>query len=95
MPPAPEPSGTPQADIYGLGMVLYVIRTGFTPIHFPEVSETLLEGSTQVDFAPLNALILKACEPDCGRRFTSMAEMRGALMDVQSLVARLPHNTEK
>jgi serine/threonine protein kinase len=28
MPPAPEPVGTPQADIYGLGMVLYVISTG-------------------------------------------------------------------
>src|SRR5207247_3379406 len=28
MPPPPEPPGTPQADIYGLGMVLYVIRTG-------------------------------------------------------------------
>src|SRR5205085_605355 len=42
MPPPPEPAGTPQADIYGLGMVLYVIRTGQEPSFFPEVSTTLL-----------------------------------------------------
>jgi hypothetical protein len=36
MPSAPESPGTVQADIYGLGMVLYVILTG------SEVSQFLI-----------------------------------------------------
>ena len=35
MPPSPEKPGTPQADIYALGMLLYVISTGSEPALFP------------------------------------------------------------
>jgi CHASE2 domain-containing sensor protein len=83
MPPAPEPPGTIQADIYGLGMVLYVIRTGRDPDHFPEVSSTLIEGSEHSDFIRLNSVILKACQPDRAQRFASAAQMGAALWEIE------------
>jgi CHASE2 domain-containing sensor protein/class 3 adenylate cyclase len=88
MPPPPEPPGTVQADIYGLGMVLYVIWTGRDPEFFPGVSTTLTTHGVAAGFVPLNNAILKACQPDLARRFASAAEMRGALLEVQQLLER-------
>jgi len=83
MPPPPEAPGTPQADIYGLGMVLYVIRTGKEPSLFPEVSTTLIAGPDADSFLPFNTVVLKACQPDRAQRYASAAELRAALMEVQ------------
>lgn len=83
MPPAPEPPGKAQADIYALGMVLYVISTGRDPAIFPELSTTLVERTGQADFIRLNAIILKACQPDCAQRYAATAEMHAALLEVQ------------
>ena len=83
MPPPPELPGTPQADIYGLGMVLYVIRTGREPALFPEVSTTLVEKEDHKDFIRFNAIILKACQPDRAQRYASAAEMHSALLAAQ------------
>lgn len=82
MPPPPEQPGTPQADIYGLGMVLYVISTGREPALFPELSTTLVEGSS-ADFIRLNAVIINACQPDCTQRYASAAELLEALRKVE------------
>ena len=83
MPPSPEPPGTPQADIYALGMVLYVISTGRDPGLFPEISTTLLDKTTGDDFIRLNALIVRACQPDCTQRYQSAAELRAALEETR------------
>lgn len=88
MPPAPEMPGTQQADIYALGMVLYVISTGRSPTLFPELSETLLGGGNPTDFFLLNSVVLKACQPDPKERYASAAEMRRALEELQSKVAK-------
>jgi hypothetical protein len=85
MPPLPEPPGTPQADIYGLGMVLYVIWTGRTPESFPALATTLALTQEKKEFQRLNAVILKACQPDCAQRFGSAREMLAAL----EVVARM------
>jgi serine/threonine protein kinase len=45
MLPPPKKPGTPQADIYALGMLLYVISTGRDPGFFPDLSTTLMERS--------------------------------------------------
>jgi serine/threonine protein kinase len=86
MPPPPEPAGTVQADIYGLGMVLYVIHTGQEPALFPEVSTTLVANPDPEAFLPLNAAILKACQPDRAQRYISARELCSALQDLQSRI---------
>jgi serine/threonine protein kinase len=83
MPPAPEPNGTIQADIYALGMTLYVAATGRKPAFFPELSSTLLERTGDADFMVLNPIIIKACHPDCAKRYKSAAEMCHDLHIVQ------------
>ena len=83
MPPPPELPGTPQADIYALGMLLYVLSTGRNPTFFPEISTTLADGTDLPDFFRLNPIILKACQPDCAQRYASAAEMHSALQEAQ------------
>jgi len=83
MPPPPERPGTPQADIYALGMVLYVLSTGRSAAYFPEIATTLVEGGDPADFFPLNTVIFKACQPDPAQRYASAAEMHRALQEAQ------------
>jgi len=83
MPPPPERPGTPQADIYALGMVLYVLSTGRNAAYFPEMATTLVEREDPADFLPLNTIILKACQPDPAQRYASAAEMHRALQEIQ------------
>jgi hypothetical protein len=84
MPPPPERPGTPQADIYALGMVLYVLSTGRAPTFFPEIATTLVQNAEPTDFLPLNAVILKACDPDVSQRYQSAAEMNQALQHLET-----------
>jgi serine/threonine protein kinase len=79
MPPHPEPPGTPQADIYALGMVLYVMATGRNATLFPELATTLVQSSEPAGFLPFNQVILKACDPDQKRRFASADALEQAL----------------
>lgn len=83
LPPAPEFPGTPQADIYALGMLLYVISTGRAAAAFPELSGTLLDSTVSTDYLALNTIILKACQPDLASRYKSAGEMREALEKLQ------------
>ena len=80
MPPPTEPPGTPQADIFALGMLLYVISTGRDPGFFPDLATTLMERSGYPEFVRLNTIILKACQPEITQRYQTAAEM---LRDLQ------------
>jgi serine/threonine protein kinase len=82
MPPPPEPPGTAAADIYALGMVLYVISTGCKPSVFPELSETLVDRKLHPDFNLLCPIIFHACHPDRTKRPTAI-EMKEALLQVE------------
>ncbi len=83
MPPPPESPGTILADIYGLGMVLYVISTGSDPGFFPEIATTLVEQSGAPDFLRLNAIIIKACQPDSSQRYSTARELAEALLEIE------------
>ncbi len=81
MPPPPERPGTPKADIYALGLVLYVLSTGKNPGQFPELSSTLISATEPEHFMAFNAVILKACQPDPTCRFAHALELRNALKE--------------
>ena len=82
MPPPPEPPGTAQADIYGLGMVLYVISTGRNPAPFSSLSSSLLERKDQAEFLKLSDIVLKACQPDCALRYKTATDLRADLLQL-------------
>jgi CHASE2 domain-containing sensor protein len=92
MPPPPEPPGTPQADLYALGMVLYVISTGRETTFFPEIATNLMNTSTAADFLSLNAIILKACDGRLEFRYHSASEMH---QDLRKLAEKLEVNPGK
>lgn len=85
MPPPPEKPGTPQADIYAMGMLFYVILTGSDPGFFPEIATALIEKNTETEF--IRPIILKACEPDIAKRYQTTAEM---WKDLQEAATKLP-----
>ncbi len=87
LPPAPERPGTVQADIYSLGMVLYVLCTGRAAALFPEVATTLVSAGEPPEFLPLNHVILKACQPLPEERYASAAKMRAALETVRAALS--------
>lgn len=87
MPPLPERPGTVAADIYSLGMVLYVLCTGRAAALFPEVATTLVSTEEPPEFLPLNTVILKACQPLPEDRYASAAEMCAALRATQKAAA--------
>jgi CHASE2 domain-containing sensor protein len=83
MPPSPELPGTPQSDIYALGVVLYVLSTGRAPSFFPEISTTLAGNIEAEEFFVVNTIILKACQQDPAQRYASAREMHRALLAAQ------------
>jgi Tfp pilus assembly protein PilF len=69
----PEGPGTPQADLYALGKVLFEISTGKDRREFPSLPQDLAEEERMLE---LNAIILKACKIDLNQRYRSAAEMK-------------------
>ena len=84
MPPAPERPGTVAADLYALGMLLYVLATGRAPALFPEVATTLVSTEEPPEFLPLNTVILKCCQPAPADRYASAAQLHQALAALQN-----------
>src|SRR5207249_9524624 len=64
----PEGPGTVQADLYSLGKLLYEIRTGKDRHAFPELPGDLHQQSEAKHLVELNAILLKACQPEPSKR---------------------------
>lgn len=77
----PEGPGTPQADLYSLGKVLYEMSSGKDRMEFPEVPENLSDEEWPF-WLDLNRVICQACEADLSRRFSTASDFAEALQQV-------------
>src|SRR5262249_4043596 len=71
----PDGPGTQQADIFGLGKVLYEAATGMDRQDFPTLPGPLADPAKESEFQELNEVILKACNPVSKNRYRTGREM--------------------
>ncbi|PYJ02173.1 MAG: hypothetical protein DME25_16735 [Verrucomicrobia bacterium] len=77
---APEGPGTPAADLYSLGKVIYEACMGGSAAHYPSLPAKLTPHEDQEGLLLLNDVILKACDPDLRRRYKTATELQTDLM---------------
>jgi serine/threonine protein kinase len=85
---APEGPGTPEADLYSLGKVLYECATGKDRLEFPRLPEEWRSHAEFNVLLELNEVVIKACEFDPARRYQAAKEMSAdlaSLRDGQSI----------
>ncbi len=80
----PEGPGSVQADIYGLGKVLYEMTTGKDRLQFPELPDEIPETVNRKRWLNLNQIICDICEPRVSRRsIKTAAELAFSLRRLQ------------
>jgi serine/threonine protein kinase len=85
----PEGAGTPQADIYSLGKILYQMSTGKDRNDYPELPADLGHGAEDRDLLRFNKIVLRACRTRPVRRFKSAEELMSALLAFQFATSEL------
>lgn len=75
----PEGAGTPEADTYALGKVLYEAVTGRDRFDYPELPDDLEQFSDQAEFLELNVLLLRACAADPAKRYAKTLDLAAEL----------------
>jgi len=80
----PEGPGSPAADVYSLGKVLYETAMGRSVGNFPELPSTLFERPDHRQLINFNEIILKACEVNAAIRYKTAGEMRTDLLKLKT-----------
>lgn len=83
----PEGPGSPGADLYSLGKLLYEISMGKSQDQFPELPTRLRELPEAVELMRLNAVVLKACEHQAAKRFRAAEDLGAALTKLRQELA--------
>jgi WD40 repeat protein len=76
----PEGPGTPRADLYSLGKVIYEASTGRDRQDFPELPTQWSGSPEYTGLLELNEVILHACKPDPQQRYESASAMNADLV---------------
>ncbi|HKX60684.1 MAG TPA: serine/threonine-protein kinase [Verrucomicrobiae bacterium] len=80
---APEGPGTPAADVYSLGKVIYQMGFGLDVSRFPELPTAVVMNPDEEALFSLNRVVMKACESTPVARFQSAAELQSALQSLR------------
>ena len=80
----PEGPGTPQADLFALGRVLYEALTGLDRRKYPEMPAEIRQWPDRKLAFELNAVVVRACAPAGGHRYRDAEAMR---LDLERLSA--------
>jgi serine/threonine protein kinase len=80
----PEGPGTPQADIFALGKVLYEAATGLDRQRFPQLPPDVHTWADTTQVFELNEIMLRACAKNPASRYSNCQEMHDELARVQA-----------
>ena len=79
----PEGPGTPQADIFALGKLLYEAATGMDRRKFPDLPADLNSWPEAAAVLEINQVVLRACASDVRARYRDAEEVRRDLSQVK------------
>jgi len=84
---APEGPGTPAADVYSLGKVIYQMGFGLDVARFPELPTSVVIDPDESALFGLNHVVMRACEASVTARYQTAAELGAALAELRRQLA--------